>query len=294
MKAFTLLLINMCIFVYNASAQTPDLAITKATYEFIHIRDTANRTKPYKETMVLLSGRSASVYRSLTKQQQEEKMANEIANQVKGAADPNHLSLTITGGGVISNEEYYQYPATKKLYTEEKIINFYLTEEPLPVINWMIQNDTLSIGTLHCQKATAHFKGRDYEAWFCADIPFKNGPWKLNGLPGLIVQAADIKKEVIFNFMGFEDISQSKQAIQPPADDIKTQPKELARLKKARDKDPQGFMKSAHGNVSGSSRNTGLPLANIDPNKISSINITKGDNSNSKTNNNPIELPEKK
>ncbi|WDF79816.1 GLPGLI family protein [Mucilaginibacter sp. KACC 22773] len=294
MKAFILLLINMCIFVYNASAQTPDLAITKATYEFIHIRDTANRTKPYKETMVLLSGRSASVYRSLTKQQQEEKMANEIANQVKGAADPNHLSLTITGGGVISNEEYYQYPATKKLYTEEKIINFYLTEEPLPVINWTIQNDTLSIGTLHCQKATAHFKGRDYEAWFCADLPFKNGPWKLNGLPGLIVQAADIKKEVIFNFMGFEDISQSKQTIQPPADDIKTQPKELARLKEARDKDPQGFMKSAHGNFNSSSRNTGLPLASIDPNKISSINIIKGDNSNSKTNNNPIELPEKK
>lgn len=294
MKTFTVLLISICFSVYNALAQTPDLAIAKTTYEFTHIRDTTNRTKPYKETMVLLTGRNASVYRSLTKQQQEEKMANEIANQVKGAADPNHLSLTITGGGVISNEEYYQYTAPKKLYTEEKIINFYLTEESLPVINWTIQNDTLNIGTLHCQKATAHFKGRDYEAWFCADIPFKNGPWKLNGLPGLIVQAADVKKEVVFKFMGFEDISQSKQTIQPPADDIKTQSKELARLKEARDKNPQGFMKSAHGNVSGGSRNTGPSLANIDPNKISSINITRGDNLNSKTNNNPIELPEKK
>ena len=50
-------------------AQKQDMAVGKAIYEFIHIRDTTNRDKPYKESMALILGRNASAYRSLTKQQ---------------------------------------------------------------------------------------------------------------------------------------------------------------------------------------------------------------------------------
>jgi GLPGLI family protein len=292
----TQLLIFTCLFLLTITsvAQKADIAIGKATYELIHIRDTANRDKPYKETMALILGRNASAYRSITKQQQEEMMANQISNQVKSAADPNHLNLTITGAGAVTSEEYYQYGNDKKLYTEEKIINFYLVEEPLPVINWKILKDTLSFGALHCQKATGHFKGRDYEAWFCTDLPFHNGPWKLNGLPGLILEASDTKKEVIFKFNGFEDISKNNQIILPPADDIKTTPKDLARLKEARAKDPVGFTKASRGGANSKSRTTSLAMDNIDPSRIQSINIVKSPDANSRVNNNPIELPEKK
>lgn len=291
-----LILIFAAIFSLTSVtvAQKADVAIAKATYELTHIRDTSNRDKPYKETMVLLLGRNASVYRSVTKQQQEELMANQIADQVKKASDPNHLSLTITSLGTVSSEEYYQYITDKKLYTEENIINYYLVEEPLPGLNWQIQKDTLSFGALHCQKATTHFKGRDYEAWFCADLPFRNGPWKLNGLPGLIVAATDSKKEVIFKFLGFEDISSSNQMILPPVDDIKATSKDLDRLKEARAKDPAGFRKATHSGGNSKGRSAGLSMADIDPSRLSSINIVGSANSNTRVNNNPIELPEKK
>ena len=288
-----LILTCLLLFVITSVAQKADVAIGKATYEFIHIRDTANREKPYKETVALILGRNASVYRSITKQQQEEMMANQIANQVKNASDPNHLNLTITGGGAVSSEEYYQYTNDKKLYTEEQVINFYLVEEPLPVINWKIQKDTMSFGALHCQKATGHFKGRDYEAWFCADLPFHNGPWKLNGLPGLILEASDTKKEVIFKFNSFEDISKANQTIMPPAADIKTTLTDLGRLKEARAKDPRGFNKAAMGGGA-KVRITSTPMDNIDPSKIQSISVKKSPDANSRVNNNPIELPEKK
>jgi GLPGLI family protein len=276
------------------SAQKTDVAIGKATYEFIHVRDTNYRNKPYTETMALLLGRNASAYRSLTKQQQEEILANQIANQVKTAADPNRLNLTITSPGPVSNEEYYQYINDKKLYTEEQIVNYYLVEESLPIIKWAIQKDTMSFGALHAQKATAHFKGRDYTAWFCPDLPFHNGPWKLNGLPGLILEASDSKKEVQFKFNGFEDISNLNQPILPPADDIKTTPQDLARLKEARAKDPMGFSKASHGSNSGARRGAKSFMGDIDPNKIASINVVKSSSPNTRIINNPIELPEKK
>lgn len=293
MKTLFVALMIVAQFTCNAFAQKTDVVISKATYEFIHIRDTANRDKPYRETMVLLIGNNATVYRSLSKQQQDEKLANQIADQVKHASDPNHLNLTITGSGVTTSDEYYQYVNDKKLFTEEKIINYYLIEEPLPNITWKIMADTATINTLHCQKATCYFKGRNYSAWFCADLPFRNGPWKLSGLPGLIVEASDNKREVIFKFMGFENVSKSDQQIAPPADDIKTTPKALARLKEARDQDPQGFRKGSMGGNS-SSRDRGLPMANVAPSRISSINVVKAPDGNTNIINNPIELPEKK
>ena len=102
---------SLCLI--SGFAQNPNAAIGKATYELIHIRDTTNRDKPYKETMVLLLGRNASVYRSVTKQLQDEMLSNQIASQVKNATDPNHINLTITGGGAVTSEEFYQY--TKEL-----------------------------------------------------------------------------------------------------------------------------------------------------------------------------------
>ena len=80
----------------------------------------------------------------------------------------------------------------------------YLIQGSLPAIDWTISSDTATFGGLHCQKATSHFKGRDYIVWFCPDLPVHAGPWKLNGLPGVIVDAHDTKNEVVFTFDGVE------------------------------------------------------------------------------------------
>ena len=35
------------------------------------------------------------------------------------------------------------------------------------------------------------FKGRKWTVWYSAEIPISDGPWKINGLPGLILDAVD-------------------------------------------------------------------------------------------------------
>lgn len=75
--------------------------------------------------------------------------------------------------------------------------NCQYTEE-LPIQNWKISEDTLTLMGYCCQKATCTFRGRQYTAWFSLDIPINNGPWKFGGLPGLILKVVDEK--YLFNF----------------------------------------------------------------------------------------------
>ena len=55
-----------------------------------------------------------------------------------------------------------------------------------------------------CQKATCHFRGRDFIAWFAPAIPVKRGPWKFGGLPGLILKVQDKDGLYTFEAIGIE------------------------------------------------------------------------------------------
>jgi len=42
-------------------------------------------------------------------------------------------------------------------------------------------------GQYDCRRAIGKFRGREYEVWYTTDIPIPGGPFKLGGLPGLIL-----------------------------------------------------------------------------------------------------------
>jgi len=55
---------------------------------------------------------------------------------------------------------------------------------------WTILSDsTKQIENYTCQMAKGFVRGRNYTVWFTPDIPVLAGPWKLWGLPGLIMSA---------------------------------------------------------------------------------------------------------
>lgn len=310
MKKQFLLCAALLLCTIMAWAQKPDTAQLLVHYKFSHIRDTTNREHPYTENMVLIVGKNAGAYKSYDKQLQDALFKKQVQEQMANSAD-GHVNIQRRSSG--SGAEYYQFPNEKKLARKEPLLfNNYLITEALPAIDWKISGDTATFGGLHCQKATAHFKGRDYTAWFSPDLPLHLGPWKLNGLPGVIVEAYDAKKEVDFKFdgiekavistkkddrpanqatdnqgrtmvmIGMDDTDGDPNIIQLPTKAIKTTEKEFANLQEAMRKDPNAFAQSMV-NAQAASQGGSMPAPKVDVRIGPPLMI-----------NNPIELPEKK
>lgn len=86
--------------------------------------------------------------------------------------------------------------ANNKLANDEQLfMDRYRYEEELPHFDWNLTEDTDMVCGYKCQKAVASFRGRDWNVWYTEEIPVDNGPWKFNGLPGLILKAEDSKQE---------------------------------------------------------------------------------------------------
>jgi GLPGLI family protein len=73
----------------------------------------------------------------------------------------------------------------------------YFRDSLFPMI-WNLEKESKMIDSLECFKATTLFKGRNYVAWYCPKIPVPDGPWKLGGLPGLVIEAFDENKDLYF------------------------------------------------------------------------------------------------
>ena len=303
MKKSIPLVVGLLSACFGAEAQKPDTARLMLHYKFTHVRDTANRAHPYTENMVLFVGKNASAYRSYDRLVADQQFKKAYADAVANSPD-GHPNINRRGSG--SDNQYYQFPDEQKLLTKDNLMmSDYLIQGPMPVIDWKISGDTATFGGLHCQKATGHFKGRDYIVWFCPDLPVHTGPWKLNGLPGVIVDARDTKNEVVFAFDGVEKtvpspmgqsiagdteekdlppilrgLDYNPNLIEPPANLIKTTQKEFDKLHAAMEKDPGAFAQA-------------INTANDQGNGPKMDHIMVGPKGSAPVLNNPIELPEK-
>ena len=76
--------------------------------------------------------------------------------------------------------------------------------EAWPLMHWTLADDTLTILGHHCQKATCTFRGRDFVAWFAADVPIMGGPWKFGGLPGCILKVHDVQEIYVWEAVAIE------------------------------------------------------------------------------------------
>jgi hypothetical protein len=70
--------------------------------------------------------------------------------------------------------------------------------DSLHAVQWNLTEEQRMIDSISCYKATAYFRGRSYVAWYSPSIPVQEGPWKLSGLPGLVIEVYDENKDLYF------------------------------------------------------------------------------------------------
>lgn len=73
-------------------------------------------------------------------------------------------------------------------------------------LDWKVLPEKQKIGEYDTQKATTTYGGRTWTAWFSTEIPFQDGPYKFNGLPGLIVKIEDDGKNYSWELKGNKKI----------------------------------------------------------------------------------------
>lgn len=104
--------------------------------------------------------------------------------------------------------------------TERRPLEAFTVEDIWYDIPWTILEDRDTILGFDCLKAQGFFRGRAYTAWFARQIPVPAGPWKLKGLPGLIVKAEDTEGMFRFEATQVEYPLDSAMSLVPPKEAI--------------------------------------------------------------------------
>lgn len=180
------------------------------TYRTKSVRDTTKldsvgRYNYGNEDMQLEVGEKVSYFYSATRRAYMENLLKSLDGR----------SVQIQGSnparGNLSMDFYRNYPAGKSTYLDEVLGEKFRITEPLEQPKWdIIADSTKQILNYDCQMARCTFKGRTWTAWFAADIPLDNGPWKLCGLPGLILRAYDSKQQYIFDCVGMKQAKEGE------------------------------------------------------------------------------------
>lgn len=225
---FTFFIYLFFVSLTSLLANDTTHALISVKYETKHLKDTSK--KFYSTDYIDLHiGKNFSKYYNFQLQQIED--------------NPNTVKKEIPLSSY--DNAYYHYYGEKRLVTEQTLaLTKYLMELEYPIIKWTILHEEKNILGFNCQLATGYFKGRNYNAWFCSELNFNAGPWKFSGLPGVILEIEDFKREVSFKAVEIQDISQKDLQLTFSKKVIKTTLKEYLKVVDAYMENPLAFLEN--------------------------------------------------
>lgn len=269
-KTFLLIMILGFLNLCGATAQEPTQL--NVLYEMQYKRDLDNAGLVVKKQMLsVANNRSRYVEQSIfnsnnkavleaRKKQMEKILASASSNMRMVSGSP---MLSITNEGVSTSEEVMTDIQNKSLSLTGNLgLKTYYYTAPIPTIKWNLQKDKKTIVGYECQKAVGNFGGRTYEVWFAAALPYTMGPWKLGGLPGLILEAKDSKNEVIFIAMEITKNTDLEELVIPyltTNNAIKVKEKEYKETEKMLVIDPESIVSAQFPNTKVMIRNRDNP-----------------------------------
>lgn len=99
---------------------------------------------------------------------------------------------------------YKNYPEGKLTHTEKICQDWFRYEEDMPSLDWELTDSATTVLGYDCNSAKCRFRGREWTVFYTEEIPLADGPWKLYGLPGLIMKASDAEGHYTFECIGIQ------------------------------------------------------------------------------------------
>ena len=189
-----LLFILFAVTISSFAQEVIDSVKYRFVYEVSYAQTVEGRR--YTDVCNLDVGRHCSIYYSWL-----EKRKKEIIDSINNSGSVS-IDMVRKATKNLNGQQYNiykNYPQPERItYLYTGFGEEYVYHEDIPAFNWRIEQcDTMILG-YNCQVANADFRGRNWHVWYTEDIPIPERPWKLCGLPGLILKAED--SEGIFGF----------------------------------------------------------------------------------------------
>lgn len=188
----------LCAQVY-LPIQNLEPAVLECRYKLLMQSDTVHRLNPIADEMLLRIGETQSQFfswhtfyhDSLWSDPNGRKIAEKLTLNAFRTRDYSKMPTIKTTKDYI----YKNYPVGKITTHANDFKVDFVYEESYQPQDWLIQDSIKQHLGYSCKKAECVFRGRVWTAWFTPEIPIKDGPWKLNGLPGLILEAYDSSRD---------------------------------------------------------------------------------------------------
>ncbi|MDR1371054.1 MAG: GLPGLI family protein [Dysgonamonadaceae bacterium] len=183
---------------------TLDYTILRCEYTQWIVQDTLRPTRGLKDRMLLQIGNKVSKFFNYSQ------FINDsiVRGQIMDGLSLQEILNLATGRkiGKITYEFFRGYPEKKSTYIGDITIDYFSYEEEVDVPEWKLLPDTMTVLGYLCKKATCTFHCRDYIAWYTPEVAVSEGPWKLTGLPGLVLKSYDEKRQILFNAVAIEKV----------------------------------------------------------------------------------------
>jgi len=167
------------------------------TYSLNYQQDSTNPTKIRTSTLLLFIGDNVSKFKS--KNNYIDDTIRRAFTSTEQYTEYEQNPKVQTSG--ILYEIYKNYPKGKMTYIDFIPSFAFRFEEDMNIFQWTLTGDTSIVCGYKAQKATCNFGGRSWIAWFSPSLPYSDGPYKFNGLPGLIVKVYDTRNHYIFEMI---------------------------------------------------------------------------------------------
>ena len=182
--------------------KTTDQFLFRASYTFSYKTDPLQKDFVETDLIYLDIGNNSSKYYSRYTQVRD---SNKIAGLKKGlsAYDVVEDNRRFKKG---TKTTIYNMDEPGQFHVIEHLVDYYYYDEKRFLPAWTFGAGEKTIAGYACKEAQAIYLGRKWTVYFAPEIPLNKGPWKLWGLPGLIIYAIDSEQLFQFELQGFETL----------------------------------------------------------------------------------------